>query len=95
MESMRCENASRPERRNAPRMPYRTAALYHTATEDGPGTIRNISPDGLFLETPFPLGDGEQIRIEFQLRNSRYPINISGEIARRTRAGVGVKLLWN
>ena len=77
MESMRCENASRPERRNAPRMPYRTAALYHTATEDGPGTIRNISPDGLFL------------------RNSRYPINISGEIARRTRAGVGVKLLWN
>ncbi len=84
-----------PERRSTPRIPYRTTAIYKGSAVDGAGTIKDLSSDGLFLETPIPLIVGDQVHIVFQLRNSGRPMDISGEITRRTSGGVGVRFLWN
>lgn len=89
-----CTKANKPERRRTPRMPYCTAAHYKSAALNGVGTIKDISSDGMFLENPFPLDAGTRIRIAFQFRNSKHPMNITGEIARGTPAGFGVKFLW-
>ncbi len=84
-----------PERRSTPRIPYRTLATCRSSAANGAGTIKDLSSDGMFLETPIPLIVGDHVHIVFQLRNSRRPMDISGEIARRTPAGVGVRFLWN
>lgn len=94
MESMICENAYIAERRRTPRMPYQTTALYHIATTDGAGTVKDISSEGMFLETPLTLDIGNRISLAFRLRTSKFPMNITGEIVRSTPAGVGVRFLW-
>ena len=94
MQTALCENTSTTERRGIPRMPYRTTALFKCASVCGVGTIKDLSPDGLFLELPFFLDRDASIRIEFKLRNSGHPMQVSGRIARRTPAGVGVQFLW-
>ena len=84
-----------PERRSTPRIPYRTRAIYKSPKVNGAGTIKNLSSDGMFLETPIPLIVGDHVHIVFKLRNSQRPMDLSGEIARRTPVGVGVRFLWN
>ena len=84
-----------PERRSTPRIPYRTTAICTSPAFNGAGTIKDLSSDGLFLETPIPLIVGDQVHIVFELRNSKRPMDISGKIARRTPGGVGVRFLWN
>lgn len=94
MDAQICAKKDIPERRRTPRMPYRTNAHYESASAHGVGTTQNLSPDGMFLEPPVPLDVGAKINIAFQFRNSKHPMNISGEIARSTQAGVGIKFLW-
>ena len=95
MEAMICENVNVHERRNTPRMPYHTTALYNIAAVNGVGTIKDISSEGLFLEAPHALNRGDQIHIGFHLRHSKHPMDVSGEIVRRTPTGVGVRFLWS
>jgi hypothetical protein len=94
METPICANANGPERRRDPRMPYRTAARYRCDAVSGSGTIHNISSGGLFLATPLTFVNGTPIRIEFQLRNSRHPMNVRGEVVRSTPAGFGAIFIW-
>lgn len=94
MASMIWDNEKNGDRRRALRMPYRAPAHYTNASVDGAGTVKDISSDGMFIETGHPLDVGDQISIDFQLRNSKHPMNIDGKIARRTHAGVGVQFLW-
>ena len=89
-----CNIPYNPERRHALRLPYRTPVHYSNAWARGAGTVKDISSEGLFMETLFPPNVGDQILIDFQFRNSRHPMNIEGEIARRSPAGVGVRFLW-
>jgi len=87
-------NANQPERRRTTRTPYPSQVRYFNASVNGAGTIRDISSDGMFMETRFRLNVGDQISIAFQLRNSKRHMDIEGEIARRTHGGAGVKFLW-
>ena len=95
MEDRICPISNIPERRRALRTPYRTPVHYAYAAGSGAGTVKDLSSEGLFMETPGPLDVGERISISFQFRNSRHPMDIDGEIARRDLAGVGVKFLWS
>lgn len=87
-------NANQPERRRTKRTPYLSQVRYFNASVNGAGTVRDISSDGMFMETRFRLNVGDQISIAFRLRNSRHPMDIEGKIARSTHSGAGVKFLW-
>ena len=89
-----CDNTYYPERRRSLRTPYRTPVRYSSTALNGSGFVKDISSYGMFMETPVLPDVGDQIRIAFQLRNSRHAMDIEGEIARRAQSGVGVKFLW-
>ena len=95
MGPIKCDITDHPERRRAARMPYATPVHYTNASVNGAGTAKDISPDGMFIETPFPLQVGDQLSIAFLLRNSKHPMLIEGIIMRRSRTGVGVQFLWS
>lgn len=82
------------ERRAARRTPYNTSAEYMNKSIKGNGTVRNISSDGMFLETSQLLEVGEKFCIKLRFRHSKYPMNIVGQVARTASDGVGVKFLW-
>ncbi len=92
---MVCYLENNPERRRSPRLPYGATAIYRTPSLDAAGTIRDLSADGMFIETPSSHAVGDQIAIAFNLRNSNPQMNLKGEIARSTDAGIGVQFLWN
>lgn len=90
-----CPIANIPERRRAPRTPYRTPVHYAMASGSGEGTVKDISSEGLFMVTRGPLEVGERIRIDFQFRNSKHPMDIAGKIARKDLDGVGIWFDWS
>ena len=53
--------------------------------------IKNISSNGLFIETQRPLLVGDEIVMTFRLDGFDKPFKIRGEIAHATRSGVGVE----
>jgi Tfp pilus assembly protein PilZ len=53
--------------------------------------IKNISSNGLFIETQRPLLVGDEINMTFRLEGLDKPLKLRGEIAHTTRAGVGVE----
>jgi Tfp pilus assembly protein PilZ len=53
--------------------------------------IKNISANGLFIETQRPLLVGDEIVMTFRLQGLDKPLKLRGEIAHATRAGVGVE----
>ncbi len=79
------------ERRHSERLPYTTSVRYLIEAEMGIGTVKNISSDGMFLETHPPAPVGSLISIDFPLRHSKSRIGIIGEVARASHLGVGVR----
>ncbi|MEJ2285086.1 MAG: PilZ domain-containing protein [Desulfobacterales bacterium] len=55
------------------------------------GHIKNISANGLFIETQRPLLVGDEIIMTFRLQGLDKPLKLRGEIAHATRTGVGVE----
>ena len=53
--------------------------------------VKNISRNGLFIETQRPLFVGEEILMTFRLKGFDKPVKIKGEVAHATRAGIGVE----
>ncbi|MCB2169015.1 MAG: PilZ domain-containing protein [Deltaproteobacteria bacterium] len=82
------------DRRQAIRMPYQTLLMYANHTATGLGRVRDISFEGLFLETPRTFAVGDQLDMDFQFRHGQMNMAIMGQITRITPTGVGVKLLW-
>ena len=90
-----CPIATIPERRRAPRAPYHTPIHYANAGAKGAGIVKDISSEGMFMETRGPLQVGDRIRIDFLFRNSRHPMDLEGQIARKAPDGVGVWFVWS
>jgi Tfp pilus assembly protein PilZ len=53
--------------------------------------IKNISSQGLFIDTQRPLLVGDEIVMTFRLDGFDKPLKVRGEIAHATRDGVGVE----
>jgi Tfp pilus assembly protein PilZ len=53
--------------------------------------IKNISRNGLFIETQGPFIVGDEILMSFHLEGFKKPLKIRGEVAHATRGGVGVE----
>jgi hypothetical protein len=58
------------------------------------GTVENVGPEGMFLETEELFNPGEKINIEFRFRHARQKMDLEGEIVRVARHGLGIKFLW-
>ena len=67
-------------------IPVNYATDYRVYTNN----IKNISQNGLFIETQRPLIVGDEIIMTFRLEGFNKPLKIKGEIAHATRKGVGV-----
>jgi hypothetical protein len=88
------KNASVHERRQAVRVPYRTSLKFASHDHTGKGNVRDVSSDGLFLETPDVFAVGDPIDMDFRFRHTRVNVPIAGEIRHVSPQGVGVRLIW-
>ena len=55
------------------------------------GKVHDISYSGVFIETGASLSIGSEIILEFSVQGIQEPLRISGEIARKSPRGIGVK----
>jgi hypothetical protein len=94
MQTTRMQTDHQSDRRHSDRMPYATAMQYRTGMSAGLGKVINISPSGMFFETPLPLTAGDRLYIDFRFRNSNAAIEICGEITRTTPSGAAVRFIW-
>jgi Tfp pilus assembly protein PilZ len=53
--------------------------------------IKNISQNGLFIDSQRPLIVGDEVIMNFRLDGFNKPLKIKGEVAHTTRQGVGVE----
>ena len=81
------------DRRSAPRFSYVTNLQFLTRTGTVPGIVRNVSTEGLFVEVEAPYSIGKRLNLNFILRSSKYPMNMTGEVVRKTAGGIGLKFV--
>jgi Tfp pilus assembly protein PilZ len=79
------------EKRSGIRKPCRIPINYAAYDRVFSNHIKNISPNGLFIETQRPLFVGDEIVMTFRLEGFDKPFKVRGEIAHATRSGVGVE----
>jgi len=72
---------------------YATSAQITNSEMAMVGLVRNLSPNGLYVEIPHRLAPGEPVNIQFRLRHSRRLIHLQGEIARTTQEGLGIRIV--
>ena len=53
--------------------------------------IHNISPNGVFVESPLKLDIGTKILMAFESMNAKLPIKSKGTIVHKTALGFGVQ----
>lgn len=85
------EHWERRERRQAPRKRCSLLVRYVAGDKMFTDVIRNISTDGVFMETCALLTVGQIITLIFLPPDREEPINVTGRIIRRTEDGVGVQ----
>jgi hypothetical protein len=73
------------------RKPVFTVVDYATQGHAYKDFIRNISPGGVYIETPMPFSVGQELSLTFALPTYEKHIKISGEIVRVDSQGIGVK----
>ncbi len=82
------------ERRRSPRLAYFTSARLENASGAWDGSVRDISAEGMFLETPRKFKAGERLNVAFHLRHSGQQVDMAAEIKRVTPEGVGLQIIW-
>ena len=79
------------EKRVDDRKPCQIPIYFATEDQVFTGLIKNISRNGLFIETQKNLPIGDEILMTFRMQGIKKPIKIKGEIAHTTGTGVGAK----
>ena len=79
------------EKRVDPRKLCKIPIYYATYDRVYSNYIRNISRNGLFIETQRPLFVGEEVLMTFRMKGFDKPVKIKGEVAHATRSGIGVE----
>lgn len=75
-------------------MAYSTSARMENTQGGWVGAVRDISSDGMFLETQTPFTAGEHLKVEFRMRHSRQTVDMATVVQRVTPEGIGVRILW-
>jgi hypothetical protein len=79
--------------RTQPRHHLRTLA-YVTLDEANGGIVRNVNRQGIAVQTVVPLRPGQQVRVSFELRQPRLPVEARGEVSWADSSGqAGIRFL--
>jgi len=79
------------EKRNHIRKAVNIPVYYATNDRVFSNYIKNISQNGLFIETERPLFVGEEVLMTFRLEGFNKPLKIKGEVVHANRSGIGVE----
>ncbi len=66
--------------RSQPRHSLRTLTYVSLDDANG-GIVRNLNHRGLAVQTVAPLRPGQRVRVRFELRNPRLPVEVRGEVS--------------
>lgn len=83
------------DQRRFPRQNSANPSRFFVQNHEYQGIIKNISADGMFIESPQNVAPGETVTIIFSLFSFEDPIRITGQIAWKDQHGFGVKLDLN
>jgi len=83
------------DQRRFPRQNSTNPSRFFIQDQEYAGVIKNVSADGMFIESPQSVAPGEKVTIVFSLFSFEDPIRITGCIAWKDRNGFGVKLDMN
>jgi hypothetical protein len=83
------------DQRRFPRQNSTNPSRFFIQDQEYAGVIKNVSADGMFIESPQSVAPGEMVTIVFSLFSFEDPIRITGRIAWKDRNGFGVKLDMN
>ena len=75
-------------------MTYFTSANLMNDRGSWEGAVRDISAEGMFLETAQGFTTGERLKVGFRLRHSRQTVDMTAVVKRVTSEGVGIRILW-
>lgn len=78
-------------KRGVPRKPCSLDVDYATGDRAAKGAVKNVSVNGLFIETSEPLSPGQEITLTFSLPSHAKPLKTTGKVVWRKANGVGVK----
>jgi hypothetical protein len=56
------------------------------------GSVKNLSAEGIFIETNIPISIGEEIAFSFILPSSKQTIRATGIVVRSAFSGIGVNI---
>ncbi len=76
------------------RMAYFTSANLMNDRGSWEGAVRDISTEGMFVETAQGFTKGERLKVGFRLRHSRQTVDLAAEVKRVTSEGVGIRIVW-
>ncbi len=82
------------KRRKFLRKPYSIPIDYTTREGMRRDSIKDISGDGLFIETRHPLPIGEDISMEFSMPGSSTSFRCEGRVVRTESSGMAVEFKW-
>ncbi len=82
------------EKRRFPREALNIAVDYTANDRIYRDFIKDLSAEGVFVETRRHLTIGQHVVLAFALPESQIPIKFVGEVVRSTADGAGVKLKW-
>ena len=83
------------DQRRFPRQNSTNPSHFFIQDQEYAGVIKNVSADGMFIESPQSVAPGEKVTVVFSLFSFEDPIRITGRIAWKDRNGFGVKLDMN
>jgi len=88
---MASDDRIRREKRLFPRMPCFLLVDYATQGCAYRAFVRNISADGLFIESLRPVPPGPDISLVVSFLDDQHPVKIGGEIVRTSEQGLAVR----
>lgn len=87
------------EKRRALRSPIEVSATCTEGAGGFRGTTRNLTPEGLFLETDHALSPGARLELAIALPDGGEPARVAGRVAHRSKlhedgpSGLGIELV--
>jgi Tfp pilus assembly protein PilZ len=82
------------EKRTHKRKPFFMPVDYATRDRVYRDFIKDITKEGVFIETRRPLPAGEEISLTFSFPNLRQNFKIPGGVVRSDKNGIGVKFIF-
>lgn len=86
------ELMQRPIKRKHLRQPYNCEAGYVIDGTEYVDRIKDMSFEGLFIETNNKFSVGQELKLEIPMANSSRFFRTTGVIVRTTKDGIGIKL---